>query len=92
MAIKGYCGGECGGMEKCNKCSLDLSMPCSPSCDNLTEDGMIKIAKCLADGCEEVKYIFKDDEAETDEEILGKTDEEIIAEYGEVAEYPYWIE
>lgn len=80
MAIKGYCGGECGLMEECKNCELDLSMPCSPSCDNLTEDGMIKIAKCLADGCEEVKYIF---------DSLHKTDEEIIAEYGEIAPYPY---
>ena len=90
MAIKGYCGGECGQMEKCAKCSLDLSMPCSPSCDNLTEDGMIKIAKCLADGCDEVKYIFKDEGAESDEDILGKSAENIIAEHGEIAPYPYF--
>lgn len=80
MAIKGYCGGECGCMKKCAKCTLDLSMPCSPSCDNLTEDGMIHIAKCLQDGCEEVRYIF---------DVLEKTDEEIIAMYGEIAPYPY---
>lgn len=80
MAIKGYCGGECGCMKKCAKCMLDLSMPCSPSCDNLTEDGMIHIAKCLRDGCEEVRYIF---------DVLEKTDEEIIAMYGEIAPYPY---
>ena len=80
MAIKGYCGGECGCMDKCKKCGLDLSMPCSPSCENLTRDGMIKIASCLADKCEEVKYIF---------DVLDETDEEIIAKYGEIAPYPY---
>lgn len=80
MALKGYCGGECGCLGKCNECALDLSIPCSPSCENLTSDGMIKIAECLKDGCEEVKYIF---------DSLNKTNEEIIAEYGEIAPYPY---
>lgn len=65
---------------KCNGCKLDMTIPCSPSCENLTEDGMIKIAKCLEDGCVEVKYIF---------DVLYKTNEEIIAEYGEIAVYPY---
>lgn len=82
MAIKGYCGGECGGIGKCNFCKLDMMIPCSPSCDNLTEDGMIKIADCLADGCEEVKYIF---------DMVGRTNEEVIEEYGEIAPYPYDI-
>lgn len=82
MAIRGYCGGNCGFMDKCNNCKLDMTIPCSPSCENLTEDGMIKIAKCLKDGCEEVKYIF---------DVVHKTDEEIIAEYGEIAPYPYEV-
>lgn len=81
MAIGGYCGGECGCMEKCNDCKLDLSMPCSPSCKNLTEDGMINIAGCLRDECEEVKYIFYGHEDVSAEEILK--------EYGEIAQYPY---
>ena len=82
MALKGYCGGECGCMDKCNGCRLDMTIPCSPSCDNLTEDGMINIAKCLEDGCEEVKYIFN---------VIHKTNEEIITEYGKVAPYPYCV-
>lgn len=82
MAIKGYCGGECGCMDKCNNCKLDMIIPCSPSCENLTEDGMIKIAECLKDGCSEVKYIF---------DAIHKTDEEIIAEYGKIAPYPYYV-
>lgn len=69
MAIKGYCGGDCGNMSKCSKCELDLLIPCSPNCENLTEDGMIKIAKCLADGCDEIKHIFG---------VAHKSDEEVI--------------
>lgn len=79
MAIKGYCGGECGCMKECNSCKLDMTIPCSPSCENLTEDGMIKIAQCLADGCEEVKYIF---------DVINLTDDEIITKYGKIAPYP----
>lgn len=79
MAIKGYCGGECGCTDKCNTCALDMSIPCSPNCENLTSSGMIKVAKCLEEGCEEVKHIFN---------ALNKTDNEIIKEYGEVALYP----
>lgn len=82
MAIKGYCGGECGCMKKCNNCKLDMTIPCSPSCENLTEDGMIKIAECLKSGCIEVKYIF---------DAIYKTDEEIIAEHGKIAPYPYYV-
>ena len=82
MALRGYCGGECGCMDKCNNCNLDMTIPCSPSCENLTEDGMIKIAKCLEDGCEEVKYIF---------DVIRKTNEEIIEEYGDIAPYPYYV-
>ena len=82
MAIKGYCGGECGCMTKCANCKLDMSMPCSPNCENLTEDGMIKIAECLKCGCYEVKCIF---------DAIHKADEELIAEYGKVAEYPYEV-
>ena len=82
MAIKGYCGRECGSIEECSGCVLDQTIPCSPSCENLTEDGMIKIAECLKAGCEEVKYIF---------DVIKKTDEEVIEEYGEIAPYPYEV-
>lgn len=82
MAIIGYCGGECGCENKCNACRLDLIIPCSPSCENLTENGMIKIAECLKAGCMEVKYIF---------DVLHKKNEEIIAEYGEIAPFPYYL-
>lgn len=80
MAIKGYCGNECGCSDKCSKCGLDLAIPCSPSCENLTEDGMIRVSRCLEDGCEEIRYIF---------DVLDWTDKEIIEEYGENAQYPY---
>lgn len=77
MAITGYCGAECGN---CSGCSLDERIPCSPNCENLTEDGRILIKECLKEECEEVKYIF---------DMVDKTDEAIIAEYGEIAPYPY---
>ena len=79
MALKGYCGRDCS---ECYGCDLDSSIPCSPSCENLTEDGMIKIAECLKAECKEVKYIF---------DVLEKTDEEIIEKYGEIAPYPYEV-
>lgn len=77
MAIRGYCGKECGD---CAGCALDERIPCSPACENLTKDGKIKIKECLREKCEEVKYIF---------DMVDKSDEEIIAKYGEIAEYPY---
>ena len=83
MAIRGYCGGQCGEMNRCYDCELDECIPCSPSCENLTEDGMIKITQCLRDGCEEVKYIF---------DAIHMTNEELIAEYGEITEYPYDVD
>lgn len=82
MAITGYCGGECGFLTKCNKCRLDQAIPCSPNCENLTEDGNIKVSECLRSGCEEVKYIF---------DVLHKTDAQIIEEYGATAPYPYTL-
>ena len=79
MAITGYCGKKCS---QCSGCSLDERIPCSPDCDNLTGYGKIRIKECLETGCEEVKYIF---------DMVDKTDEEIIAKYGEIAAYPYDI-
>lgn len=83
MAIKGYCGGDCGNEKRCEQCRLDLSIPCSPNCENLTEEGNIKIKNCLADKCEVVKYIF---------DMVRNTDEEILKAYGDVAPYPYDIQ
>lgn len=77
MAIKGYCGKKC---RDCNGCYLDETIPCSPDCENLTEDGKIHIRACLDSGCEEVKYIF---------DMVGCSNENIIEQYGETALYPY---
>lgn len=79
MALKGYC--KKSACSDCKKpCRLDESIPCSPDCGNLTEDGKILIEKCLQAGCEEVKYIFG---------MPNASDKEIIAQYGKSAPYPY---
>lgn len=79
MALEAYCGKR--ACSECKTyCDLDLSIPCSPDCENLTEDGKIKVAECLKEKCEEVKYIFNMPEA---------TDEEILVAYGEITDYPY---
>lgn len=74
---KEWCGRVCSD---CSGCRLDERIPCSPDCENLTEDGKIKLKQCLESGCNEPRYIF---------DMLGKTDSEIIEIYGEVAVYPY---
>ena len=81
MAIKGYCR-----RQRCcdcnNECNLSQKIPCNPDCENLTEDGNIYIKGCLKDKCDEVKYIF---------DMVGKSENEIINMYGEIAKYPYEI-
>ena len=77
MALKQWCGRKCS---KCRGCKLDERIPCSPDCENLTEDGKIKVKACLESGCEEVKYVLHEE---------GLSDEEIFAKFGEVTEYPY---
>lgn len=80
MAIAGWCGEKCGESDKCSHCYLDMNIPCSPDCENLTVDGKIHITKCLMSGCEEIWYIF---------DMVGASEEEIVKAYGDVAEYPY---
>ena len=79
MAAKEYCN-----QHKCcdciKTCFYDQRIPCSLDCENLTEDGNIKIISCLMSGCEEVKYIF---------DMVNSTGAEITAKYGEIAKYPY---
>lgn len=77
MALKEWCGSTCAD---CSGCSLDEQIPCSPDCKRLTERGTILVKKCLADGCEEIKYIF---------DMAKASDEEIIDKFGEEAAYPY---
>ena len=61
MAHAEWCGKcKCGDCElaRNNKCSLDLSMPCSPSCELLGEDGYpIDHAKCKKAGCDAIEEI-----------------------------------
>lgn len=80
MAIKKWCGKQCSSCQ--NHCAVDSIIPCSPDCENLTEDGMIIIKNCLKEKCEEVKYIFG---------MPNATDEEVVNMYGDVAPYPYSI-
>ena len=80
MAIKEWCGGNCGMEDRCQGCKIDLNIPCSPNCENLTQDGMIKISNCFRSGCDEPKYIFG---------MPDTTNEEIIETCGAVAPYLY---
>lgn len=77
MALKQWCGKECS---ECNGCKLDEMIPCSPDCENLTEDRKIKVKACLEFGCKEVKYVLG-------AENLSK--EELLTKFGEVAKYLY---
>lgn len=80
MAVKGHCGRKCAECK--TSCIIDETIPCSPDCKNLTTDGRINIKRCLEAGCEEVKYIF---------DMARATNEEILARYGNVAQYPYGL-
>ena len=61
MAHANWCGKcECGDCELAmkNECALDLSLPCSPSCELLGADGYpIDFAKCKACGCDAIEEI-----------------------------------
>ena len=78
MALRQWCGRECG---ECKGCRLDEMIPCSPDCENLTEDGKIKVKACLESECEEVKYAFGAE---------NLSNEELLTKFGEVTEYPYF--
>ncbi len=77
MALKQWCGKECS---ECKGCKLDEMIPCSPDCENLTEDGKIKVKACLESGCEEVKYALC---------LEDLSNKELLAKFGEVTKYPY---
>jgi len=77
MAHKNWCKRPCSDCKK--PCSLDGTIPCSPDCGNLTEDGYILVKQCLSDGCEEIKYIFNMADA-TEQEILERYGDKIYLE------------
>ena len=60
MAHAEWCGKcECGECELAmnNKCALDLSMPCSPSCEFLGKDGRpIDPKACEESGCDAYEW------------------------------------
>jgi len=46
-----WCGNSCADCE--NPCALDESIPCSPDCENLGEDGEpIDLLVCKKAGCD----------------------------------------
>lgn len=51
---------------KCSECKegclLDEKIPCSPDCENLTNDGYILVSKCLESGCDAIKSVFGSDD------------------------------
>lgn len=47
---KRWCGKPC--CDCVDPCALDESMPCSPDCPALNEDGSRDIAQCVASGCD----------------------------------------
>lgn len=49
-----WCGKTCGECQ--TSCALDESMPCSPDCEALAEDGwMIDYRHCLEAGCDVIQ-------------------------------------
>ena len=53
-------------------CRLDESIPCSPDCENLTDDGIVLLAQCIADGCDAVASLLPDFEDMAPETFLVK--------------------
>ena len=45
-----WCGNAC--CDCVSPCELDKSIPCSPDCAALNEDGSRDIARCVASGCD----------------------------------------
>jgi len=83
MAHTKWCKEECTNCK--SQCDLDLHIPCSPDCINLLGD-KIKLSQCLADGCDEIGYIF---DAYNPEDISDEEAERLMGKYGEIADYPY---
>lgn len=52
MPHKDWCGKPCA--ECASPCGLDESIPCSPDCPNLSEDGMPSGDECR--GCDAADY------------------------------------
>lgn len=75
---KEWCGKTCCDCE--HPCKLDKVIPCSPDCENLTENGYIKVKECLDAGCDNIKHIFN---------MADATDAEVLAKYGTITIFPY---
>ncbi|MCL1855876.1 MAG: hypothetical protein FWF86_09095 [Clostridia bacterium] len=59
---KEWCGKPCSECE--TLCALDESMPCSPNCDKLSEEGQpMNLRECLEHGCDAIICVDKIQEA-----------------------------
>ena len=58
MAHAEWCGKcKCGDCPDVFNCALDMSMPCSPSCELLGEDGFPRNPKaCEESGCDAYEW------------------------------------
>lgn len=56
IAHKNWCKRPC--CDCTAPCGSDETIPCSPDCENLTEDGQPLTEQCLASGCDGIKYII----------------------------------
>ena len=54
MAHRDWCGKSCG--DCIVPCALDMSIPCSPNCENLFPNGTINIVECFHAGCDVSNY------------------------------------
>ena len=75
---KDWCGKICCDCKK--TCNLDEQIPCSPDCENITEDGFIKVKECLESGYDEIRSVLN---------MKNGTDQEILKKYGYIAIFPY---
>ena len=65
MAHKDWCGKPCSECQ--NPCKLDYSLPCSPDCENLGQDGYPIEADCKGcDAYEEYRIMMEDEENSND--------------------------
>ena len=54
MAMKEWCGGNCGMEKHCQNCKIDSRIPCSPNCENLTPESFLYN---LNQGVDQRKYL-----------------------------------
>lgn len=95
MAHAEWCGKyECGDCPNVHECPIDLSMPCSPSCEGLY-GYKINLKHCVNSGClDNLLYMFYGDDK--GEELFGLSPLEqcrkLVSDFADengYAKYPY---